>query len=301
MLQELITKKPITTQSAKGEIPYFDAFVSQGLKLPKNRTQTQLFEISPELAEHILLKYHGHNRRLTPNHVETLRKAIRAGEWRITSQGISINSDGCLDDGQHRMHAIIAAQRTVTINVTVNADPSAFTIMDTGRKRTTGDVLSIEGYGNSLHLASAVKALLAIAREDFSEGWRVSNDEVLEFIDANELILETMRTGERVKGHVKVPASGLAVAFFLIRRDTKHPAKFAEFIDRLCDGAGLHANSPILLLQNYLMQKAYGSNSGRRAKIFMVGSIIKAWNAFVMERNRSRIGHADPTKLPRVK
>lgn len=299
MLHELPTKNKPVTQIKTREIRAFDEFVQQGLSLRKNQTVTKLFEVTPELAIHILDKHQGVNRKLSNRHVENLKNAIRSGEWRVTAQGISINSEGRLDDGQHRMHAIIAAQRPVTVNVTVNADPAGFEVLDSGRKRTAGDVLGIDGYHDPNNVAASARVLLAINAGDYSKVF--SSTEVLEFAETNEMLIETNRSAHRVRKALGTPVSGVSVAFFLIRKNTTYPGLFAGFVDRMCDGAELKSGSALLSLRTHLMIKGYAGTSGRVARLRMIGAIIRAWNAYVTGKGRKSVAHSDHFNLPKVK
>ena len=65
--------------------------------------------ITPAMAEKWLAKNLG-NRHVRESHVATLVRDIRDGNWRQTGEAIKFDWDGRLIDGQHRLHAIVAAQ-----------------------------------------------------------------------------------------------------------------------------------------------------------------------------------------------
>ena len=67
--------------------------------------------VTPALAAE-WLKSNSRNRKLDMTAVERLATAIRGGGWVSTHQGIAFGDDGVLYDGQHRLHAIVAAGLT---------------------------------------------------------------------------------------------------------------------------------------------------------------------------------------------
>lgn len=74
-------------------------------------------EITPERAKQLLSTNKG-NRNLSANKVLTYAKEMRAGNWKLTHQGIAISTDGNIIDGQHRLNAILTAHRPVKVLLT---------------------------------------------------------------------------------------------------------------------------------------------------------------------------------------
>ena len=82
------------------------------------------------------------NRRMEERQVAKLAREILADRWVTSHQSIAITADGQLLDGQHRLAAIIRAGKGVTMNVTFNADPKSFAIVDRNRARQMHYVLN---------------------------------------------------------------------------------------------------------------------------------------------------------------
>src|SRR5271166_3173349 len=68
--------------------------------------------ISPAKAKKFLAK-NTSNRRVRATWVQKLTRMILDGSWIITHQGIAIDTDGVLRDGQHRLMAITKANKSV--------------------------------------------------------------------------------------------------------------------------------------------------------------------------------------------
>ena len=106
---------------------------------------THIEVITPSLAAHYL-NANVSNRKLRRTAVDYLAGCIDRDEFQTTHQGIAFSSDGELLDGQHRLNAIIKADKPVKMMVTNGLDPELFKVTDVGLKRTYGDItgLSIE-------------------------------------------------------------------------------------------------------------------------------------------------------------
>jgi hypothetical protein len=102
--------------------------------------RTAIETITPEIAAEMLKQNVG-NRTLRKWHVSRLSATIARGDWLVTHQGIAIATDGRILDGQHRLAAIVAANKTVSMMVARDCDPSTFIVLDQGAKRSYGDAL----------------------------------------------------------------------------------------------------------------------------------------------------------------
>lgn len=104
--------------------------------------ETKLVRVTPKLALFYLLSNRT-NRPMRKAWITRLANIIKAGEWEVTHQGIAFDVNGNLQDGQHRLHAIIEAGVAVDMFVTTGASLKAFTAIDQGVKRSTSDILRV--------------------------------------------------------------------------------------------------------------------------------------------------------------
>src|SRR6266487_5152852 len=111
----------------------------------RSRVQT----ITPDKAEE-LLAANTANRPLSRSTVRSFAEAMRRGDWLVTHQGIAFDTNGVLVDGQHRLAAIIEADRPVELTVFTDVAEGTFDVLDIGKRRTAADVLAIEGERNSI-------------------------------------------------------------------------------------------------------------------------------------------------------
>lgn len=100
--------------------------------------EAQRVRITPAMARE-MLQGNTSNRPLRPKTVEYLSREILAGRWMVTADGIGIDSTGRLINGQHRLQAIIRADRAVDMIVTRGLQPESFLVHDGGNPRSMAD------------------------------------------------------------------------------------------------------------------------------------------------------------------
>ena len=89
--------------------------------------------ITPERASEWLAA-NTTNRPVSKAVVRSFAQAMRRGEWMVTHQGIAFDTQGVLVDGQHRLAAIIEADRPVELTVfTEVGDRGGEVVHDAGR------------------------------------------------------------------------------------------------------------------------------------------------------------------------
>lgn len=106
--------------------------------------------ITPEIAK-TMLGENVNNRRISRDNVNLFAREIRNGEWRFNGEAIKFGKDGRLLDGQHRLLAVIAADKPLTTLVIRGLEDETQQTMDSGKTRTLGDVLTLRG--EKLHAA----------------------------------------------------------------------------------------------------------------------------------------------------
>lgn len=69
--------------------------------------------ITPDIAK-TMLGENVNNRRISHDNVNMFAREMRNGEWRFNGEAIKFSKDGRLLDGQHRLLAVIAADKPLT-------------------------------------------------------------------------------------------------------------------------------------------------------------------------------------------
>lgn len=137
------------------------------LEARKPSETMELAQVDPNTALKWLGKNRG-NRQISAAVVNRYASDMRNGRWKPTFQGIAFDSDGYLLDGQHRLHAVVRADCTVTMAVFRGCDRSSFDCLDIGKSRSVADVLSVDD-------DDSARTIAAIARSLVSLGYRERN------------------------------------------------------------------------------------------------------------------------------
>jgi hypothetical protein len=153
--------------------------------------------ITPSLAAE-MLNGNTRNRRLRRSLVLQYAKDMSAGRWLETHQGIAINCDGTILDGQHRLAAIVESGVTQRMLVARGVPASSQVAMDDHARRSCADALTLdkgeEVSPSVVAIAKAVNELSAgtklLTRGETSEAID-SLSPSLEFVD--EFLLPKQR------------------------------------------------------------------------------------------------------------
>lgn len=128
--------------------------IQQGSKGAK----PMMIDVTPQLAASWLL-LNVSNRKLRTNYIRQYIQDILTGNWAMIGCPIKFSAEGQLMDGQHRLTAIVRANKCVKMVVMVGVNPNAFTHIDSGASRTVSDSLFIKGVSRSREVASIINVL----------------------------------------------------------------------------------------------------------------------------------------------
>lgn len=250
--------------------------------------------IDPDLARKYLAQAPENQRNINARNYESIYSAMRDGLWEASGDPIRFNEDGQLIDGQHRLQALVASERTYEFVVERGLARTAFSVIDTGAKRTPADLLRIAGYQNTANVASAIRILVglewifggACSHTSLGKG-SVPPDILLAYAkkNCNELYRSTkIAAGSKAAKQVCSPPSVFTALHFLF---SKHDSKSAdEFFERLIAGDQFEygTSDPVYQLRNLLIEDRISKHQ-RRPAFYKAAVTIKAWNAF-QERRR---------------
>lgn len=256
------------------------------------------------MAEEWLTEWNKNNRPLSSPTVLFLAQAIERGEWQLTHQGIAFDEEGYLVDGQHRLAAIRKAGLAVDIAVTYNVPRSAFAVMDTGRKRTGKDALSLAGESNGTHLAAALRGLhLYLTQPDV--GWsgagsQVTHTQLLKLLEEHPNMRQSVNQGLQLNRAIKITVTAASIGCY-VTTEERPDIDQSDWHEGLITGAGLEVGDPRLTLRNTMLDLAAGRRQRKsddsRAHLLYY---LKAWNAWVEGRSVKLLRRAPNEAMPRV-
>ena len=208
----------------------------------RSRVQT----ITPERASQCLAA-NTTNRPVSKAVVRSFAQAMRRGEWMVTHQGIAFDTRGVLVDGQHRLAAIIEADRPVELTVFTEVGEGTFDVLDTGKRRSAADVLAIEGEKSSTMLAAMVRTVWLYENRpelNWSGGAAaVSNHQIVQTLESHPKLREYVGVGEQIAGATGMIKSAAGASSYLVAQANRR-ADLTAWYDGVNDGAGLIKSRP---------------------------------------------------------
>lgn len=246
--------------------------------------RVELTNVTPDFANELLAR-NGHNRPLQKNRVRALAAAMRSGRWAVNGETVIVSEDGVLLDGQHRLKAVTEYGQAVDLLIAYGAPPSAFETIDTGKARSAGDILGMQGVKYPQKTASTAKLVWQMIHRVplLTTAPPVYLAEVAERFPAIEKwAAKTAGMGV----DTILPESTLLAAMVYLEDIAKRPALADDFFSSLIEGAGLEQGSPILALRNRIIRLR---SSGARVEAKMAIPItMKAISAFEEGRKAER-------------
>ena len=250
----------------------------------KDGVFTQLVNITPELAR-CMLKRNPDNKKIRPKRVLELAREITEGRWAVNGETIVVSNTGELNDGQHRLSAIVHSNTPVNINVCFGPTRDSRFTTDTGSPKGVADFITMNKgqYGTSA--AAAAKLLLAYERGLFAITGNLlqSKTEIFNFYNQNadEINNAVVNTESKFLKNIG-GRSAFVVAYVLCARE--NPKRVIEFFELLKTGEGLKHGCPILQLRSHALElQRKRSRNWERLE-----AILRYWNSWVHGAQRSR-------------
>ena len=251
---------------------------------------TPTFEVvtmTPQWASQLLGQSAQKNRKFKRKHLERLTHTIQSGNWYITAQGIALDSEDNILDGQHRLAAVVKAEKPIQIMLGRNLDPKIFNVVDTGATRTAGDVLDILGSSKGKTIAAALKNYQLYYQHPkikWSGNHTPSHTEVTKLYELHKDYVEAMvgEIAQRRKSF-RCFSESVALTFSLLARD-KHWSKvpILSFMDAVCFGANLDSEDVCLSFRNQL-GSGYLKRRGTHVAQYLLNAFIKCFNSHVQK------------------
>lgn len=220
--------------------------------------------ITPNQAR-LYLQLNTRNRPLKKGVVDQYAKDMKAGNWRLTHQGIAFGENNELLDGQNRLHAIIQSGVTVLMQVSRMVPSDSQLVMDDHSKRSAGDALSLIRNEKivSWHIA-VIRGAVELTGGRNVKTARLTKNEMDKVFDTFrgpiDFLSRTMPTNERGVTSSPVKAS-VALAWFYV----KDLARLEAFCDvltgrTLAESGGDRA---AVILREWLLRNGMQSSDSR--------------------------------------
>lgn len=263
-----VTKIPNAGQAPAGTVTWFNDAVERA----KYGVISEVITVTPGLAS-VLLGRNENNRHI--KHVKAAQYSadMSAGRWVFNGEPIIISDTGELNDGQHRMQALIDANITLPFLFVFGLSRDSRETVDQGAARGAGDYLSMGGMTNAVTVGTIARLVLAYERSDYQniETRYITNTEVVLRARNDPSIGESAHFGV-CAGHRStqyVAGTILGFCHYVFSQISAPDAE--EFLTQVATGEGLKAGSSAIAVRDRLL--AVGK--GRTPKVAI---LFRGWN-----------------------
>lgn len=256
-----------------GTIAWFNECVQRA----KSGVFAEMTTVTPGLASAILQANEG-NRNIQPMKALHYAADMIAGRWALNGEPVIISRDGELNDGQHRMGAVIEANRGVPMLIVFGVDRETRKTVDQGAARSASDYLSMDGVPYANNASTIAKWVMAYeATDGYNIGQRAkfTNAEIVQRVRADNDIIEAARYGHKhykyYRGFVSLTAIG--TAFYILSEIC--PTDAVAYLDQICLGEGIRRGDPAFAVRNYLQ----GLDASEKRSVTLE-AIFHGWNKY---------------------
>jgi hypothetical protein len=262
-------------------------WLSSMIRRGQSKPFSEVVELTPELAR-LLLGLNYENRSVSMAFVEKYGTDFEEGNWALNGEAIIVADTGALNDGQHRCHAVIAANKSAETFIVFGVKRETRKTLGTGKIRRGADLLKMSGATPyNATVARAAAFLLASFRRNVqvhvgryvtetivqNEYW--SNEDAIE--TATKLIMNDWTGGRVVGGGPTVHVAAFTIL------DKANPYLAKDFVRRVVTGEDLKAGDAALVIRNWLILQRGGRNPRK------LEAYLRAWNLFRTKKNVTKI------------
>lgn len=247
------------------------------LDLIKNSPEnSRVITITPELSQWVLDNRLGRQRKRKPARIKRYAIMMEEGPdgWVLSGDTVKFGRGGKCIDGQNRLAACFAAQKSFRTHVVFGIDDDAFDVIDSGKVRTPNDTLYTAGVAHSEIVTPAVRWINILKSDTPTDrGRSFSNQETLEYWKS-QIDSERMERAVQwaMAAHKIIPRGSLAACLYLF--DEKNPAAAKKFA---ADLAKVQRAGRKLVDK---FGRLHRERVGRIHENLRNALIILAWNAF---------------------
>lgn len=267
----------------------YDEWLSERLAQAKQmpgEVFSTVVDVFPGLAEFLLTKNHD-NRKIREMKLHQYVSDMKEGRWKLNGEPIIISEEGYLNDGQHRLKAVVDSGRSIQMLFAFGVKRDTRFTVDVGAARSAGDHLSLQGYTNATMAAAIGRLVIGYEnrgeRGGMGRASDVSSASVTERVILDDLLREIAGWIDTNRAKMKIFGPGSILGFMFYLFASKKPGHARNFFNRLKEGHDLSINDPIRQVREYLITRNKLTNGNR------MEALIRAWNKWVDDEPMTRI------------
>ena len=257
--------------------------------------------ITPELAQE-MLAFNAHNRPAAESTIRHYARQMKSGDWRYTGVPVIFSDAGRVIDGQHRLRAVMASGASIQSDVKFGAPDEAFLYIDSGKKRTGGDIFAINGIKNYTHSAAITKFvagyLMSPNDRDGSRNLIITSAELLSFYQSSPDIQDGVPIYSKFRKNRLAQPAVMAGLYVIFARKCRRDAE--RFFGIVIEGFGASSkNDPALVLHRKMIEAA--TSGTPLSRLETIGLTIGAWNRMRDGLSGRGLKYDHNEKMPRAR
>jgi hypothetical protein len=240
--------------------------------------------LTVQFAKQLLATIDDSKRRsIRRDNVEKWKRTILSGGWKINGEGIKIDRNGRMIDGQHRCLAVVETGIPIKIVVTYGLDPDCYTSLDQGLGRSAGDALraSHGDIPNAYSVSAALRWVYLFESKLLREAHpaRLTHAEVLALFDQHPKIIDSCKFQHSFEDKRLLKGSSVVALHYLAARVDKPKAD--EFYSRLANGTGLVKGTISWLRERLIEEKSDAIRTADKlSKAAQFALVYEVWDRY---------------------
>lgn len=220
-----------------------------------------------------LLDINTKNRKAAPKIVSLYARDMASNKFFFNGHSICVSNTGVLLDGQQRLMACEKSGQPFWTILVQNLPEEAMLTIDSGKKRTYGDQLKINGYSHYNGLAASVKMLGLIAKKDPKDsGWTINELDTI--LDKNPNLTESVSHCRKAFHK----SDNILSAIHYVATQTGYEQEANDFIRTWRDGQINYENDPVIYIRNKLIRDQ--TRSDKYTTMTRMKYIMLSWHKF---------------------
>ncbi len=253
-------------------------------------------DVTPEIAAKWLEAYNKMNRSIRWHKVAEYSEIMKApGGWKLNGAGITLDTDGILVDGQHRLWGVVKSGITIRTLVTRDVSPGVRPTVDENIRRQFADDLTMNGIKNGHSNAALLRRILVwevngglatlqkttVGRPTLSARWPEFAFEI------TSTYKETSRWQQRFPGN----KGSLHFMYWLLHYHLQYnPSTVDKFFQILTIGSQDPEDKVLLRCIDELRGEGlYRNERGQTGVPYQIYWMIRAWNAWMTGRKIAKL------------
>jgi hypothetical protein len=265
--------------------------------------------ITPELAQTLLDKLNTHNRPILQVDVDKYIRILISGQWASSHQGMAIDSDGVLQDGQHRLKAIAESNIPAPVFMFVGMPPDNFKAIDEGRLRNAAQLLARDGEKSTTTVGATIRLIGTYSSPDprRQAKFKPTNMEIYDVFATHADQIRDVVFWARSQPFRKIgiPPSVLAAARYLLHRSNGEGNPYVEaFFTGLITGTKtgtrilLDDDDPRSAVRGWFINRKEGGL--RTDALDQLAILVKAWNYLIDDRRSKYLRQTKDQAIPYI-